>query len=568
MADWDFTTDVVIVGSGGGALCGALVGRSRGLDVLVVEKTELIGGSTAMSGGGVWIPNNPLLQDDGIPDSEADALAYFDAVVGDVGPASSPERRKAYVTNAPRLVSFLQDQGVPFRRADWYSDYYPDAPGGTARGRTIEALPFDTHQLGPWAQKLRPGQTAGLGLVGFGTELTAMSYYNRSIRNLLIAARVLARTVTGRLRGQALVANGGALVGRLLRLVLERGAQVWTEAPLQELIVEHGRVVGAVVRHRGRDQRVAARRGVLLASGGFSRNRGMRARFGGDQARTADWTLSNPGDTGEVLEMAMKLGAATALLDEAIWGPMPRMPDGSPPTYPPRQIGTFARGRWRPGSILVDATGRRFADEAMSYMELGQRMFARNRDARAVPSWLIFDDAFRQRCLFGVLPGRLPEQWIDDGFVKRAATLKDLANQCEVDPAGLEDTVHQFNDYARTGVDADFHRGENTYDRFMGDPRHRPNNCLAPLERAPFYAVANFPSDFGTCGGLLTDDHARVLTEDGEAIPGLYATGNITASVTGRHYLGAGSSIGPTCTFGFLAVADIAEQAETPLLRT
>jgi 3-oxosteroid 1-dehydrogenase len=564
LAEWDFTTDVLIVGSGGGALCGALVGRIRGLDVLVVEKTNLIGGSTAMSGGGLWIPNNPLVQEQGAPDSEEDALRYFDAIVGDVGPASSPERREAYVTNAPRMVSFLQEQGVPFRWADGYSDYYPDAPGATVRGRTIEAQPFDINQLGPWAQKLRPGQTAGLGLVGYSTELTLMSYYNRSVRNLMIAARVLARTAGGKLREKALVANGGALVGRLLRLVLERGAEVWTEAPLRELIVEHGAVVGAVVRRGDWERRIAVRRGVVLAAGGFSRNRDMRTRYGGGQAKTADWSMSNPGDTGEVLEMAMKLGAATDLLDEAIWGPMPRMPDGTAPAYPPRQMGAFGRARWRPGSILVDASGRRFANEAMSYMELGQLMFARDREARAVPSWLVFDDAFRRRCLFGVLPGRLPEQWVDDGFVKRASTLEELARQCGIDTAGLEATVKQFNEYARTGVDADFHRGENSYDRFMGDPAHGPNNCLAPLEHAPFYAVANFPADFGTCGGLLTDGQARVLTEAGQPIPGLYATGNITASVTGRHYLGAGSSIGPTCTFGFLAVNDIAERADAP----
>lgn len=561
MSAGDVTADAVIVGSGGGALCAALVARARGLDVLVVEKTEFIGGSTAMSGGGIWIPDNPVMRAAGVSDSAADALKHFDAVVGDAGPASSPQRRLAYLENGPRLVDFLQRQGIPFRYADGYADNYCDAPGGSERGRSIEARPFDTRKLGPWAPKLRPGTSTGLGLVGFGTELAAMSYYHRGLQNLLTGARVLTRTYVGKLRRQALVANGGALVGRLLQLAVERGVRLWTEAQVRDLVMEDGAVTGVVVRRDGRDQRVAARRGVLLAAGGFSRSDEMRASYGGDQARSAEWSAANPGDTGEVLQLAMEAGAATDLLDEAIWLPGPRMPDGSaPPRYPVKRLYAFSRARWRPGSIMVDAGGRRFANEAMSFMELGQSMFARDRAARAVPSWLIFDDAFRRRALFGVIPGQLPEQWIRDGFITKADTLAGLAAQCGIDPGGLEATTRRFNEFAREGVDADFHRGENAYDRFLGDPRHRPNNCLAPLDRAPFYASAIYPSDLGTCGGLLTDDHARVVTAAEQPIPGLYATGNITASLMGRHYLGAGASIGPTCVFGYIAMNHIAEQ--------
>ncbi len=425
MPDWDYTADAVIVGSGGGGLCAAVVARSRGLDVLVLEKTEFVGGSTAMSGGGVWIPKNPLMAEAGISDSEADALAYFDAIVGNAGPASSTARRRAYVTNGPRLIDFLQAQGIRFRYADGYADYYTDAAGANEHGRTLEAVPFDVHLLGPWERRLRPGMTAGLGLVGYSTELTLLSYYNRSLQRSFIGARVLGRTAAGKAQGKALVSNGAALVGWLLRAALERGAQIWTETPLRDLIVEDGAVVGAVVRRDGKDLRVSARHGVLLAAGGFSRNSDMRARYGGHQAKTAAWSLANPGDTGEVMEMAMVRGAATDLLDEAIWGPMPLMPDGSPPPYASRRMLALGRARWRPGSIIVDSTGRRFANEAMSYMELGQRMFARNREVGAIPSWLVFDDAFRRRCLFGVLPGQLPEQWIRDGFVKRAGTLED-----------------------------------------------------------------------------------------------------------------------------------------------
>jgi 3-oxosteroid 1-dehydrogenase len=553
---WDATTDTVIVGSGGGALTAALLARQHGLDVLVAEKTELIGGSTAMSGGGIWIPDNPVMREAGSPDSAQDASRYFAAVVGDAGPASSAQRRAAFVETGPRVVTFLREQGIPFRYADGYSDYYCDAPGGKDRGRTIEASPFDANKLGPWKGRLRPGSTKGLGLVGFGTELTRMSYYNRGVKDLLLGIKVLARTYGSKLRGQDLTANGGALVGRLLEQALERGVRIETESPLTDIIVTDGAVAGVVVRRDGEEQRIRARRGVLLAAGGFSRSDELRKQYGGDQAKSAQWSLANPGDTGEVLQLAIKLGAATDLLDEAIWLPGPRMPDGSaPPPYGGKRMNAFSRARWRPGSIVVDAGGDRFVNEATSYMEVGQRMFAQDRTARAVPSWLIFDDGFRRRSLFGVIPGDLPEKWITDGFIYRAATLSELARLAGIDPGGLEATVGRFNAAAREGRDPDFHRGERAYDRFMGDPRL---GALAPLDRAPFYASALFPSDVGTCGGLLTDEHARVLTETGEPVPGLYAAGNITASVMGRSYLGAGASIAPAFVFGYLAMEHIA----------
>ena len=561
MPDWDMTADTVIVGSGGGALTAALVARARGLDVLVAEKTEFVGGSTAMSGGGVWIPASPPMLAAGAADSEADGLTYMNALIGDdTGPESSPARRRAYIETGPRMVAFLQEQGIPFTYAAGYADYYSDAPGGKDSGRTIEARPYDTNRLGPWKCRLRPGATAGLGgLAGYGTELTKMSYYNRGPRSLAAGIRVLARSYGGRALGRSMTGNGGALAGRLLEQVIARGAQVWTDAPAAELIVANGVVTGVVIRREGRDLRVRARHGVLLAAGGFSRNDEMRKTHGGDMARSARWSGANPGDTGEVMAMAMALGAATAQMDEAIWLPGPRMPDGSPPhPYGGRRLNAFSRARWRPGSIVVDASGRRFVNEAISYMEFAQTMFARDREVKTVPSWLIFDEAFRRRSLFGVVPGDLPRRWVDDGFVLRAPTPRELAERCGIDPAGLETTLARFNQFAREGKDPDFGRGARAYDRFMGDPRL---GALAPLAAAPFYASAIFPADLGTCGGLVTDSDGRVLTEGGQPIAGLYATGNTTASVMGRRYLGAGSSIGPAFVFGYRAMHHIADHA-------
>jgi 3-oxosteroid 1-dehydrogenase len=562
MSDWDMTTDAVVVGSGAAALSGALTARARGLDVLVLEKTEFVGGSTGISGGLIWLPNNSLMQADSIADSEDAALAYFDAVVGDPSPASSLARRRAFVAGGSGMVTLWRQLGIPLRRADGYPDYHSGLPGGSDRGRNIEVALFDLRELGAWGPKVQAGMFAGLGLVGYATELSTMLHFNKSLNGLRTAARVQLRTWAARLRRQKLVGGGGALVGRLLLCAVEQGAEICTETPVRELIVDDGAVVGVVVQRDGQDLRVGARHGVLLAAGGFSRNGTMRARFGADKATSSEYSMAYAGDTGEVLEMAMGLGAATDLMDEAIWVPVMRMPDGNPPPRSkPRQFMAFSRARWRAGSILVDADGRRYANESMSYRELGQLMFARDKVTKAIPSWLVFDDDFRRRCVFGVVPGRMPGEWIRDGFVKKANSLERLAAHCGIEVSGLQATVTRFNGYARKGVDPEFHRGESAYDRFMGDPHRRPNNCLAPLERPPFYAAAVFPGDVGTFGGLLTDEHARVLRHDGEPIPGLYAAGNITASVAGRGYFGAGGSIGPACTFGHVAMSHVAERA-------
>jgi 3-oxosteroid 1-dehydrogenase len=557
------STDVVIVGSGGGALCAAITARSHGLDVLVVEKADVLGGSTAMSGGGIWIPDNPLMAREGIPDSEEDALAYFESVVGDVGLASSLERRRAYVANGTKMVAFFESLGMRFRRTEGWCDYYSSNPGAHVRSRGVEAVPFDLNRLGSWAQRVRPGMTAGLGFVASSTEFLWMSSYNRSVKGFLTSARVAARTAGGRARRAHLVANGTALIAWLLALALERDVTIWTEASLEDLVVRDGRVVGAMVRRGDGITEVTARQAVLLAAGGFSRNGKMRMQFGNAQATDGSWSRANPGDTGEVLQIAMSHGAATALLDEAIWNPAPMMPDGSPPPFPGTSMAALtSRTRYRPGTIMVDASGSRFVNESSSYVELGQRMFQRNMTVRAIPTWLIFDERFRRRNLFGRVPSVLPEKWIDAAFVLRDQTLKGLARQCGIDGEGLEATVARFNVQAGRGVDDDFHRGETAYERFFGDALLGPNNCLAPVTVPPFYALAYFPTDVGTTGGVLTDEHGCVLDGSGEPIGGLYATGNVSATVMGRAYLGAGASIGHTMTFGYIAMNHVAQVAK------
>jgi 3-oxosteroid 1-dehydrogenase len=546
MTTWDTTVDFVVVGSGGGGMTAALTASAAGASALVLEKQALVGGSTAMSGGILWVPDNPVMRAAGVADSYEDAMAHFEAVVGDVGPASSFERRHAFLTAGPAMVSFLQDLGVGFVHCPGYSDYYSSAKGGHDIGRGIEPVPFDGRTLGEWLPRLQPGLAKGLGLAVMTNEARSLSHYNRSVGAFAIAARVVLRTYAARARRQELLTNGASLIGQLLGIAVARDVPVWTEAPLDDLVVEDGRVTGVRAVRGGAPVTIGARLGVLLAAGGFAHNPEMRGEFGGDQPNRATWSIANPGDTGEVLRTAMRLGARTDLMDEAWWLPSPRT----------GRFGqsTLDQARQRPRTIYVDAGGRRFVNESNSYMEVGKAMYARDRSSRAVPCWLVFDDRYRKRYAhLRSRPGRFPRPLLESGRLKQAWTLADLARMCGIDPAGLAETVERFNRDASQGSDSEYGRGESAYNRALGDPNRRVHPCLGPIDEPPYYAVEVVPGDIGTCGGLVTDEHARVLDQLDQPIAGLYATGNGTATVMGRHYLGPGASIANTMVFGYLA---------------
>jgi 3-oxosteroid 1-dehydrogenase len=524
----------------------ALAAHEAGARTLVLEKQELVGGSTCMSGGVVWVPDNPVMRADGIVDSYEDAMAHFEAVVGDVGPASSFERRHAYLTAGPEMITFLQRLGVELVHCLGYSDYYSSAKGGHDQGRAVEPVPWDGRALGEWLRKLQPGLAQSLGLAVMTNEARSLSNYNRSVRAFAISARVALRTAAARVRGQALLTNGASLIGQLLALALARDIPVWTGAPLDDLVADDGRVVGVRILRDGKPVLVEARRGVLLAAGGFAHNAEMRGEFGGDQPNRARWSMANPGDTGEAMRTAMRLGAQTDLMDEAWWLPSPKT----------GRFGqsTLDQARQRPRTIYVDAAGQRFVNESNSYMEVGKAMYARDKTSRAVPCWLIFDDRYRKRYAhLRSRPGRFPRQLFESGRLKQAWTLDDLARMCGIDPAGLAATVDRFNANAAQGIDPDYGRGESAYNRALGDPNPRVHPCLGPIDEPPYYACEVLPGDIGTCGGLLTDEHARVLDHDQRPIDGLYAAGNITATVMGRHYLGPGASIANGMVFGYLA---------------
>jgi 3-oxosteroid 1-dehydrogenase len=487
------------------------------------------------------------MQADGIADSHEDGLAYFDDVVGDIGEASSPARREMFLTAGNEMINFLTRKGVRLVRCPGYSDYYPNHKGGNAAGRSVEGIPYDASALRDWSDRLQTmDKNWNRGFVVMTSELIKVQYFNRSPRAFAVAMKVFLRTQAARLRHRQVLTNGASLIGQMLKCVMDLRAEppIWTNTTMEDLIVEDGRVVGARVTRDGTSLNIEARKGILLAAGGFSRNAEMRRRYSGDQPNDAKWSLSNPGDTGEVLQMAMRLGAKTDLLDEAWWLPSVFVADPRA-----RVVGS---GRQRPGAIYVDGTGRRFCNESNSYVEVGKAMYANE----AVPCWQVFDEGYLGRYVSGANPlakRRLPEEVIKTGAIVRGNTIADLARQIDVPAEALEQTVKRFNEFAAKGLDPDFGRGQSAYNICLGDPGHKPNPALGPIDRGPFYAARVFPADVGTCGGVITNEHAQVVDEQARVIEGLYATGNITATVMGRHYLGAGGSIANTMVFGYVA---------------
>jgi len=548
-AQWDHSVDLLIAGSGGGGMAAALAALDSGIEPLVIEKQALVGGSTGLSGGMVWLPNNPLMRADGIPDSHEDGLAYFDDVVGDIGEPSSLARREMFLTAGFEMINFLIRKGVRLVRCPGWSDYYPNHKGGNEAGRAIEGVPYDAAALGTWSDKVQPSMAKSYGGFVLKTnELRAVQYFNRSPRAFAVATRVFARTRAAKLRRQDLLTNGASLIGQMLKALMDLCGEppIWTEAAMQDLIVDGGRVIGARVTHNGTSLNIEARKGVLLAAGGFSRNADMRRRYGGDQPNDGRWSIANAGDTGEVLQTAMRLGAKTDLLDEAWWLPSIFIADGGDAA---RALGS---GRQRPGAIYVDGAGRRFCNESNSYVEVGKAMYAN----KAVPCWMVFDEGYIHRYVSGANPFKkrsLPQDLIERGAVLRGNTIADLARQMEVPAGALEQTVKRFNGFAAKGLDPDFGRGQSAYNDCLGDPGYRPNAAIGPLDKAPYYATRVVPADVGTCGGLVANEYAQVLDENDRVIEGLYATGNITATVMGRNYLGAGGSIAYTMVFGYVA---------------
>jgi 3-oxosteroid 1-dehydrogenase len=537
--------DFLIVGSGAAAVCAALAIRALGKRPLIAEKTDLFGGSTALSGGIVWVPNNPVSLRAGVADTPALARTYLDACAGPVTRSSTRARRDAFLAQGPHTISFLEQRGMCFAHSEGWSDYHEgEFPGGLERGRSLEAPVFNLNRLGEWSGRLRRSRGAGDIPVSV-REIGAIGLGGRTWASRFAYARAGWRLIQRKL-GRHLLARGGSLQGRLLKLALDNDIPIWLEAPVTQLLEQNQRVVGAIVRRHGSDLQVTARSGVLIDAGGFARNRSMRETYSRPPA-VGDWTAANPGDTGELIGMAQSLGADTDLMEEAWWIPASFMPDGGILFNSPRDMA-------KPHCILVDSRGNRYVNEAASYVAAGLAMFERHKIVPAIPSWLVMDKQNREKYAMGLArAGDPPADWIDRGYMIGAASIGELAIKCGMDKDRLSATIERFNGFARAGRDADFHRGDSAYNRFWGDPTMKPNPSLGTIEKPPFFAIKIYPADVGTSGGLVADEHARVLRPDGSPIVGLYATGNSTAALVGRSYPGAGASIGASMVFGYVA---------------
>jgi 3-oxosteroid 1-dehydrogenase len=561
MNDFNESFDFVVVGSGGGSMCAGLHMRTQGKSVLILEKTNLVGGTTARSGGVMWIPNNRFMKRDGVADSFEAAATYLDAVSGNRSdaPGASRARRFRYLTEAPRLVDFLITQGIKLGRVSVWPDYYDNLSGGSVPGRTVVAELFNVNELGAWKHKLQPSfiqapvpaflQRVKVAAPATLEEMMKLSRLNRSWRVKLLALKVVLRGVAARLSGKQWVAGGGALQGRMLQAALRAGVEIRMESPVSALSLDQGAVTGVVTLKDGRPWRVGARLGVLVNAGGFARNQAMRDRY--QPGTSVKWTMAIAGDTGEMIEEMMRHGAAVAQMDERV-GNQQTLPPGAEEREAKPGVQAMTAS---PHVILVDQSGVRYMNEGGSYMLYCQNMLERNKVVPAMPSWAVFDSQFMSKYVLpGTLPwGKAPQQWFESGYLRKADTIEDLARQLKIEPASLKSTVARFNGFVVNGRDEDFQRGVRAYDRWLGDPFNKGSATLGTIALGPFYAVPVVPGDVGTYGGVVTDEYARVLRDDGSVIPGLYATGVSTASVMGRAYPGAGSSVGPSFVFGYVA---------------
>ncbi len=549
--------DFIVVGSGGGSMCAALLLLGEGKSVVVLEKTDLLGGTTAISGGVMWIPDNRFMKQEGVEDSCERAVAYLDAVLGDREdtPGASPSRRRVYAEEARNMIDFLVSEGIRLRRLPSWPDYH-DAPGESVPGRTVVSELFDINKLGGWKSKLRPGFLAAPANLD---EAMQLPYMKRSWPAKKTLARVIKRALVSKLSGKHLVTAGQALQGQMLHAAIKAGADIRIKSRVKQLLLENGRVTGVVMDYRGTDWRIGTRLGVLINAGGFSRNQRMLDKY--IPGTKTEWTTTAPGDTGEMIEEAARIGAALAQMDARVGNPM-ALPPGEP-LKPVVVQGDMAK----PHAIVVDQTGVRYMRESASYMQIGQAMLARNALAPAVPSWLVLDSQYMKKyMLAGAMPGtKKPKAWTQTQFLRSATTLDALAAACDMNAAQLRATVERFNGFVRSGRDEDFHRGDHIYSRWLGDALDETSPTLGSIEKGPFYAIQVYPGDVSTFGGILTDEHARVLREDGSVIPGLYATGTSTASVMGYIAPGAGGSIGPSFTWGYVAAKHAADSTAYPI---
>lgn len=547
---FDTSVDVLVAGSGGAGFACGVTAASKGLKTIIVESTELIGGNTAKSGGGFWVPNNHLMKEAGQVDSFERARAYMDNVIEYDGPSSSPERRDAFVIEANNMVEYLESCGVEFHYSQGYPDYYPNDEFGTDYGRELEGVIYDVKRLPEeWRKKIRGGIALPMLNIDAARIQAPFTKRGRSALKEIVVDRMIG----GKLHGKSNIGMGACLIAMLMEAFLKYGGEVWLESPITELIQdEDGRIVGAVVQTKEGAKRIEARRGVMLATGGYAKNQTMADEFH-VQPYKAEWSVSSQGDQGDGIRIGMAVGGATELMEDAWMGPVVMDAKG---------ISSFMIWeRSDPYSIIVDKAGTRFMNESESYVDAGHHMYEHNKEIPCIPAYMVLDKKHRDKYMLAMMPPKMNQKGIfENGSMVKADTIEELAAKAGIDPEGLAATVEHFNRMAAKGIDEDFDRGGNAYDHMYSDPDHKPNPNLGPIDTPPYYCIKVWPGNLSTKGGLSTDVKGRVIHEDGHVIEGLYAAGNNSASVMGRTYPGPGATIAPAMAFGYAAACDMAEK--------
>ena len=545
--EWDASYDFVVVGSGGGGMTAALTAADAGLTVLVVEKGAMYGGSTGISGGGIWIPNNPVLRARGHDDSRESIRRYLDRLTDGRVPA---ERLDAYVDNGPAAMELLaQSRWMRFFWVKGYSDYHPEYEGGRPMGRSIEARPFDTRVLGEDEKHQRPNNLKGpLGLWATAKDYHDLAMVKRTWRGRWASVIAAWRVASNVVRRRHMATGGRALVARLRMALKDADVPLWLRSAMTGLVTDGGAVRGITVERDGQALRIRAHRGVLLAAGGFDHSPRMRETYLPEGGREI-YSAGAKENVGDGIRAGQQAGAALDLMDDAWWMPSVRHPSGA--------VVPLVSERCIPPSLIVSGAGTRFTNESSPYVNFVHDQLAGGH----VPAWFVMDAKARARYPFAqILPGMpIPHGYYDSGVAHRTDTLTELAERIGVPPDALVRTVERFNGFAADGVDEDYGRGNSAYDRYYGDPT-LPNPNLDVIDKPPFYAMRIEVGDLGTKGGLVCDEHARVLRADGTVIDGLYATGNTTAAVMGNEYAGPGATIGPSIVFGYLAAGHAASR--------
>ena len=560
--DWDYSFDVVVVGSGNGGMTAALCSYEMGCrDVVVVEKSHLFGGTSSISGGGVWIPGNRYAREAGAQDSTEQARTYLRQLITE---EEVPDYQlDAFLENGPRMVDFLhQRTRSRYVSLAHYPDYYTNLDGARDGHRSMEPETLDADELGEEWRRLRrthPMMHLG-GVIGI-TQVEAALLVGQQPGWWKTALRMLAGYVLDipwrfKSRYARRLATGCAGVARLRASMLDRDIPLWLNTAMTRVVDDGGKVLGIEVVRDGKPLRIQARRGVVLAAGGFEHNQAMREQYL-PKPTSASWSAGTRDNTGDAIREGLRLGARMHRLNEAWWCNTISVPGEEIP-----RLSIMEKSY--PGSIVVNPAGRRFGNESQNYMAFQQETFRKHsEDNPCHPTWQIFDANFRANYFVGPLYNSkfrpdwlLPARYQTEGFFATAPTVADLAGKIGVDPEGLATTVANMNEYARSGVDGEYQRGESAYDRYYGDPRVAPNPCLGFVDTPPYYAMRVDPGDFGTQGGMVISADAQVMHEDGSLIEGLYAVGNCSAP-TLPCYPGPGSTLGPAMTFAYQAAKHI-----------